>query len=174
MVLNKKPAIPHEEHLAIFKKITEEKQKFFELFDSQPRDLGNIKQGFNSLLEIYHQYFSKINESQSPNSNSEILKSFLSGGNLQSRINELQNTELDDLSRIAKNIFFLFNKLIFDFEKSTDQELDKAKIDLFLTLQQFPGTERFVCLNGVSGRVVDAIQSQTNKTLDRIFLEKKS
>lgn len=159
-----------------FADITQKKENFNKLFDEEIPDLSKIKENFKLLLKSYHQYFSKIDKYGANDSSfeehSELLKS-LNGGNLTKRVDELTAQDLAKFKNISKNITFLFNKLIFEFEKSPDDEKQKAKKNLFLTLQQFPGHETFVCLDGVSGGVVNAIQSTSNQIFDKIFSEKK-
>ena len=168
----------------IFKEIFESCNQLDELFKKgiQKQKLAELKNKFLLILNHYHQYFTEIDNfsaddllpiSKEPN---EILKSLVKDGNLFKRVENLDANEIEKFTSVAKNIIFLFNKLILDFEKNrltTPGQLETVKENLFLSLQQFPGRETFACLDGLENSAIMTIQSLSYESvLERLFYDK--
>jgi ankyrin repeat protein len=158
-------------HRRLFKDINDNCEKLFtQAIPSS--NLVAIKKQFQLILKNYQQYFSCIDDyslegQESVKIGQEILKNFIENGVLYERIDSLDSSQIEKFSAIAKNMIFFFNKLIHEFEEARVNEpltINEKKQKIFLTLQKFPGYERFACLDGLESDLFDIISTLTFKT----------
>ena len=161
--------------------------RFFEDYKIDSRssreELGKYTEQLLKLLSLYHDYLLSIIDPEELDSEEldhnhiTSIKSLVGpNGHFYRRLLDVKIDDFSKLVSTVKNITFLFNKLILDFEKAKSMAPDQLKSTvekISLTLNIFPGNVAFACFDGLQSSLISTIKSLNPKsTLEKIVQEK--
>ncbi len=155
--------------------------RFFEDYEIKDRrsreELKQYTEQLLKLLSSYHDYLLLILDSKEQDSSHiTSIQSLVPNGHFYQRLLEVKIDDFFKLTSTVKNITFLFNKLILDFEKARSMAPDQLKDTvekISLTLNTFLGNIPFACLDGLQISLISTIKSLNPKsTLEKIVQDK--